>query len=312
MTDHSPVALLSGVLRTPQERFVDLPGYPFQPRYTTALPGFLGLRAHYVDEGPVNAEITVLCLHGQPTWSYLYRKMIPVFVSAGQRVVAPDFFGFGRSDKPIDEAFYTFSRHRTMLVEFVRALKLRNVTLVVQDWGGILGLTLPMDMPEVFSRLIVMNTALGTGDGPLGEGFLAWRAYSNSKPDLDIAALMRRSVPALSALESEAYAAPFPDARYKAGVRRFPNLVPDHPESDGAALSRDARQWWSTQWQGDMFMAVGMTDPVLGPAAMASLRTQIRSCPPPFELADAGHFVQESGDVVAQAALAAFNAHPDG
>jgi haloalkane dehalogenase len=312
MTDQADAALLPDVLRTPEERFSDLPGYLFVPRYTTGLPGFEGLRAHYVDEGSIDADTTVLCLHGQPTWSYLYRKMIPVFVSAGQRVIAPDFFGFGRSDKPIDEAFYTFSRHRTMLIEFVDALKLRNVTLVVQDWGGLLGLTLPMDMPGVFNRLIVMNTALGTGDSPLGEGFLAWRAFSNSKPDMDVAALMRRSVPTLSAQEADAYAAPFPDAQYKAGVRRFPNLVPDHTDADGAALSRAARQWWSTQWHGETFMAVGMTDPVLGPATMASLRTQIRGCPAPFELASAGHFVQESGDVVAQGALAAFQAHSGG
>ncbi len=248
----------------------------------------------------------MLCLHGQPTWSYLYRKMVPVFGSAGQRVVAPDFFGFGRSDKPIDEAFYTFSRHRAMLVEFVRALELRNVTLVVQDWGGLLGLTLPMDMLGVFSRLIVMNTALGTGDSPLGKGFLACRAFSNSMPDMDVEALMRRSVPALSAQGADAYGAPFPDARYKAGVRRFPNLVPDHPEADGAALSRDARQWCSKQWHGETFQADGMKDPVLGPAAMARLGAQIRGCPAPLEIGDAGHFLQESGDVVARAALAAF------
>ncbi len=310
MKDDSLAPLLPGVLRTPEERFVALPGYPFVPRYTAALLGFEGLRAHYVDEGSADAETTVLCLHGQPTWSYLYRKMLPVFVSAGQRVVAPDFFGFGRSDKPIDEGFYTFSRHRAMLVEFVRALALRNVTLVVQDWGGLLGLTLPMDMPGVFSRLIVMNTALGTGDSPLGEGFLAWRSFSNSKPDMDVAALMRRSVPALSAQEADAYAAPFPDARYKAGVRRFPNLVPDHPEADGAALSRDARRWWSTQWHGNTFMAVGMEDPVLGREAMARLAAQIRGCPAPLEIGDAGHFLQESGDVVARAALAAFQARP--
>jgi haloalkane dehalogenase len=155
-----------------------------------------------------------------------------------------------------------------------------------------------------------MNTALATGDSPLSEGFLAWRAFSNSKPDMDVAALMRRSVPALSAQEADAYAAPFPDARYKAGVRRFPNLVPEHPEADGAALSRDARQWWSTQWQGETFMAVGMKDPVLGPAEMARLGAQIRGCRAPFEIGDAGHFVQESGEVVARAALAAFQVHP--
>lgn len=297
---------LPGVLRTPDDRFARLPGYDFSPRYTSALPGFEGLRVHYLAEGPADAPVTVLCLHGQPTWSYLYRKMLPEFVAAGQRVVAPDFLGFGRSDKPEDEAFYTFTRHRMMLLEFVRSLKLKNVTLVVQDWGGLLGLTLPMALPGVFRRLIVMNTALATGDVPLGKGFTDWRAFSNSKPDMDIAALMRRSVPALSAQEAAAYAAPFPDVRYKAGVRRFPNLVPDRPDADGAALSREARDWWSKEWDGASFMAVGMQDPVLGAPVMRHLRTPIRGCPAPMEIADAGHFVQESGAAIAREALAAF------
>lgn len=296
------------VLRTPEARFAALPGFPWAPRYTTTLAGFEGLRAHYVEEGPAGAGASVLCLHGQPTWSYLYRKMLAPFVAAGQRVLAPDLFGFGRSDKPVDEGFYTFSRHRAMLAAFVREAKLENATLVVQDWGGLLGLTLPLEFPGVFRRLLVMNTALGTGDVPLGEGFLAWRAFSNSRPDLDVAALMQRSEPALSSDEAAAYAAPFPDGRYKSGVRRFPNLVPDRPDADGAALSREARDWWSTQWNGAAFMAVGMKDPVLGPAAMAALRRVIRNCPEPMQLPQAGHFVQEHGATVAERALAAFAA----
>ncbi|MCM5569454.1 haloalkane dehalogenase [Burkholderiaceae bacterium FT117] len=297
---------LPDVLRTPEARFADLPGFPWAPRYLSTVPGFEGLRIHYLDEGPADAEITVLCLHGQPTWSYLYRKMLPVFVAAGQRVVAPDFIGFGRSDKPEDEAFYTFTRHREMLLAFVRGLGLSNVTLVVQDWGGLLGLTLPMALPGVIRRLVVMNTMLGTGDLPLGQGFLDWRAFSNSRPDMDVAALMARSTPVLSAAEAQAYAAPFPDARYKAGVRRFPNLVPDNPDADGAAVSRQAREWLSTQWDGQSFMAVGMRDPVLGPPAMTLLRSWIRGCPAPMEVAEGGHFVQEHGEAIARAALAAF------
>ena len=305
MTESSTPAI-AGVLRTPDERFAALPGYPWAPHYTSDLPSFAGVRVHHLDEGPVEAPITVLCLHGQPTWSYLYRRMIPVFLAAGQRVVAPDLIGFGRSDKPEDEAFYTFTHHRTMLLEFVRALGLANVTLVVQDWGGILGLTLPLALEGVVRRLIVMNTALGTGDVPLGKGFTDWRAYSNSKPDMDIAALMARSTPRLTPQEAQAYEAPFPDIRYKAGVRRFPNLVPDNPNADGAALSREARRWLATQWNGATFMAVGMQDPVLGPPAMQFLRGHIRGCPAPMELPNAGHFVQEDGEAVAQAALAAF------
>ncbi len=302
---------LPGVLRTPDESFVGLPDFEFAPHYSSSLPGFEGLRVHWLDEGPADAQHTVVCLHGQPTWCYLYRKMLPVFVAAGQRVIAPDLFGFGRSDKPQDEAFYTFSRHRAMLVEFLKSLSLRRVTLVVQDWGGLLGLTLPLALPGMITRLIVMNTAFGTGDVPLGKGFLEWRAYSNSRPDLDIAALMSRSISHLSPAEAQAYAAPFPDASYKAGVRRFPNLVPETPDADGAALSRQARDWWSTQWDGQSFMAVGMLDPVLGPAPMRLLRKYIRGCPEAFELPETGHFVQESGEAVAIEALAAFDRKGD-
>ncbi len=296
------------VLRTPDERFEGLPGYSFAPNYFTLKPlqDSPELRVHYLDEGSRNAGSTFLCLHGQPTWSYLYRKMIPVFTGVGGRVVAPDLIGFGRSDKPTEENGYTFTFHREMLARFVESLDLKNITLVCQDWGGLLGLTLPMDMPDRFARLIVMNTGLGTGDVPLGEGFLAWRAFNNRSPDMDIAPLMKRSTPVLSDAEANAYAAPFPDASYKSGVRRFPNLVPDHPDADGAALSRRAKDWLHTQWAGQTFMAIGMQDPVLGAPAMRALAKIIKGCPPPLEIQEAGHFVQEWGDQVAKAALAHF------
>jgi pimeloyl-ACP methyl ester carboxylesterase len=300
--------MMPGILRTPDARFAALPGFAFAPHYHERLPGFDGLRMHYLDEGPLDAARTFLCLHGQPTWSYLYRRMIPVFAASGARVVAPDLFGFGRSDKPADDAWFTFTRHRDSLLAFVAALDLRGVTLVVQDWGGLLGLTLPMDMPERFERLLVMNTALGTGDVPLSEGFLAWRAWANKNPDMDVAKLMQRTCPHLSDAEAAAYAAPYPDASYKAGVRRFPNLVPDHPDANGAALSRRARDWWQREWRGQSFMAIGATDPVLGPPVMNALRRQIRGCPEPFVLAQAGHFAQEWGEEIATRALAAFAA----
>jgi pimeloyl-ACP methyl ester carboxylesterase len=293
-------------LRTPDDRFAGLPGFTFAPHYVDGLAGLEGARIHYLDEGPRDAAQTFLCLHGQPTWCYLYRKMIPVFTGAGARVVAPDLAGFGRSDKPTDEGFYTFSRHRDMLRAFIERLDLTDITLVCQDWGGILGLTLPMDMPARFTRLLVMNTALGTGDLPLGKGFLDWRAWANKNPDMDIARLMKRSVTGLGDAEAAAYAAPFPDATYKAGVRRFPNLVPDHPDADGAEVSRRARDWWRTEWTGKAFMAVGATDPVLGPPVMNNLRKQIRGCPEPYVIAQAGHFVQESGEEIARKALQSF------
>jgi pimeloyl-ACP methyl ester carboxylesterase len=293
-------------LRTPEQRFGDLPGFAFEPHYAQALPGFSGLRMHFIDVGPKDAAQVCLCLHGQPTWSYLYRRMIPVFQAAGHRVVAPDFFGFGRSDKPVDEAVYDFDFHRGSLIALIEALDLTRITLVCQDWGGLVGLTLPLAMPKRFERLVVMNTAFAAGDEPLTEGFLAWRAWSNANPDMAVGRLIRRSCPQLSAAEAAAYDAPFPDRRYKAGVRRFPNMVPDRPDAPGAELSRQARAWWRDQWSGKSFMAIGGADPVLGEPVMRRLHASIRFCPPPLVLPEAGHFVQEWGDTVARAALASF------
>lgn len=286
--------------RTPDERFENLPGYAFKPHYLTHDNG---LRMHYLDEGRHGGK-TFLCLHGQPTWSYLYRKMLPVFTAAGHRVVAPDLFGFGKSDKPREDATYTFDFHRDSLIALIRALDLHDVVLVCQDWGGLLGLTIPMKMPERFTGLLVMNTALGTGDRPLTQGFLDWRAWNNKNPDMAIAKLMQRSCPQLSAAEAAAYEAPYPDASYKGGVRRFPNLVPDQPDAPGAATSRRALEFWKNDWTGSSLMAIGMTDPVLGPPVMHALRKVIRNCPEPLELPEAGHFVQEWGEPVAAAALA--------
>ena len=286
-------------LRTADERFASLPGFPWAPHYLD----WRGLRAHYLEEGPADAPV-LLCLHGEPTWSYLYRRMIPAFTAAGMRVVAPDFIGFGRSDKPEDDAFYTFGMHREFLLEFVERLGLKRITLAVQDWGGLLGLTLPMEMPRRFERLLVMNTALGTGDVPLSEGFVQWRAYVNKNPDIDCGKLLARACPHLSASEAAAYEAPFPDSRYKAGVRRFPNLVPELPDQPGAAISRMARDWWQAAWRGESFMAIGAKDPVLGLPVMQALRKIIRGCPEPYVHAEGGHFLQEWGEDVSREALA--------
>ena len=287
-------------MRTPDDRFANLPGFAWTPHYFE----WRGLRAHYLDEG--EGERTYLCLHGEPTWAYLYRRMLPRFVASGARVVAPDFLGFGRSDKPGDEAFYTFDMHRAFLLDFIDKLRLSRLTLVVQDWGGLLGLTLPMEMPERFERLLVMNTTLGTGDVPLSEGFLAWRAYVAKTPELDCAKLMQRACPHLSAAEAAAYEAPFPDAASKAGVRRFPQLVPDGPDAPGAAISRKARDWWKNDWDGETFMAIGAKDPVLGPPVMHALRKLIRGCPEPYVHPQGGHFLQEWGEDIADRTQAAW------
>jgi len=293
------------VKRTPDDRFQDLPGYDFAPNYIDDLPGYEGLRVHYLDEGPADAAQTFLCLHGQPSWSFLYRKMIPVFTASGGRVIAPDWLGFGKSDKPVEDAVYTFDFHRNMLKTFIETLDLTNITLVCQDWGGILGLTIPQDMPGRFSRLIVMNTAIPVGESP-GPGFDAWKAFAASQPDMDVAALMKRGTPILSDAEAAAYGAPFPDVDYKAGVRRFPEMVMVSPDMEGVDTAKRAATYWAEEWAGESFMAVGMADPVLGGPIMDALRDNIKGCPEPMRIEDGGHFVQEWGEPIAEAALKHF------
>ncbi|MCU0975704.1 MAG: haloalkane dehalogenase [Steroidobacteraceae bacterium] len=292
-------------LRTPDERFAGIVGWPYAPLYREDLEGYPGLRMHYVDEGPRDARLVFVCLHGEPTWGYLYRRMLPVFAAAGHRVLVPDLFGFGRSDKPVDDRAYTFAFHRDALKRFLEAFDLDDICLVVQDWGGLLGLTLPMDYPDRIRRLVVMNTGLGIGRSP-GPGFEAWRAYAAAHPDLDVAGLMRRSCPELSPEEAAAYAAPFPDIRFKAGVRRFPELVPTRPDMPGVETGLHALEFLSGEWDGETFMAIGLRDPVLGEPVMRALQRRIRGCAEPMLLPEAGHFVQEWGEPVARAALAHF------
>lgn len=301
-------------LRTPDSRFTNLPDWPYEPRYVENLPGYDGLRMHYVDEGPAGADVTFLCIHGEPSWAYLFRKMIPVFTNAGHRAVAVDMFGFGRSDKPVDDNVYTYHFHRNALLAFVERLNLKSICLVVQDWGGVLGLTLPMAAPMRYDRLIVMNTGLPGGE-EAPAGFAMWRAFNRSQPDLKVGELMKRATPPLTEAEMAAYDAPFPDQSYKGGVRRFPELVmlKEQGAADLTPLSKEgvetslkARKFWKEQWTGESFMAVGMQDPVLGPPSMQFLRSFIRNCPEPMEVAEAGHFVQEWGEPIAKAALAHF------
>lgn len=287
--------------RTPDERFANLPDYDFAANYLDDLEGYEGLRVHYLDEGPKAASRVFLCLHGQPSWSFLYRKMLPIFVDSGARVICPDWLGFGKSDKPVDDEVYGFHFHRNMMIALIKRLDLQNITLVCQDWGGLLGLTIPMDLEERFTRLLVMNTAIATGQSP-GPGFEAWRTYAASQPDMDVGALMQRSTPVLSDAEAAAYGAPFPDVTYKAGVRRFPQMVMTSPDMEGVETSKRAADWWQKNWTGETFIAIGLQDPVLGDA-MKPLQATIRNCPDPIVIEEAGHFVQEWGGPIAKAAL---------
>ncbi len=222
----NPHPLRDDALRTPEAAFDALPGYPWAPKYLSDLPSLAGLRLHYLDEGPRDAPITWLCLHGNPAWSYLYRHMIPVFLAAGHRVVAPDLIGFGKSDKPKKDSFHTFSWHRQVLLEFVERLDLQRVALVVQDWGGLLGLTLPMAAPERYGHLLVMNTTLATGDAPLSPGFIAWREMCAKKPDFDVGTPVCARQPADERGRVRGLQRAVSRRRSSGGAARFPRAGP--------------------------------------------------------------------------------------
>ena len=298
--------LREDALRTPDAAFAHLPGYPWQPHYVNDLPSIAGLRMHYLDEGPKDSPLTWLCLHGNPAWSYLYRQMIPVWLAAGHRVVAPDLIGFGKSDKPKKDSFHQFETHRQSLLDLIERLDLQRVVLVVQDWGGILGLTLPMVGPERYQGMLVMNTTLATGEAPLSAGFLAWRDWCQSQPLFDVGKLFKRGNPGMTPQETAAYNAPFPDKGFRAALRAFPPMVPEFADSPGAAISRQAQAFWRDDWQGQTLMAIGQQDPVLGEPVMRALQSQIKGCPEPMVLPDAGHFVQEQGRAIAEAAVRHF------
>ncbi len=290
-------------IRTPDQAFSGLPGYPWAPHFVSSLTSLGGMRMHYLDEGPADAPVTWLCLHGNPAWSYLYRLMIPVFLAAGHRVIAPDMPGFGKSDKPLHQAQHSFHWHRQVLLELVEHLELRNICLVVQDWGGLLGLTLPMAAAHRYRGLLVMNTMLATGTTELPEGFLQWRAMCRDKPDFSIGRLFARGNPQMSAKECSAYDAPFPTAEHRAATRAFPEMVPNDATSEGAEISRQAQAFWSSAWSGRSMMAVGAQDPVFSLSLMESLRGSIKGCPPPLVIAEGGHFVQEHGARIAAEAV---------
>jgi haloalkane dehalogenase len=293
------------ILRTPDERFANLPGYAFAPRYVE-IPSGDGtrLRVHYVDEGPANAD-PVLCLHGEPSWSYLYRKMIPVIAAAGHRVVAPDLVGFGRSDKPAERSDYSYQRHVDWLRAFVETLDLRNITLVCQDWGGLLGLRLVGEHPDRFARVVAANTFLPTGDAAPSDAFMAWRAFSQNVPIFPTGQILQGAT--LTELSPEvvaAYDAPFPDESYKSGARQFPLLVPI--ASDDPAVPANRAAWQVLErFEKPFLTAFSDGDPVTRGADVA-LQQRIPGArgQQHVTLAGGGHFLQEDcGEAFARAVV---------
>ncbi len=229
------------VLRTPDERFRDLPGFSYAPHYLDVPDGEGGsLRVHYLDEGPRNGA-PVLLMHGEPSWSYLYRKMIPVIAAAGYRALAPDLVGFGRSDKPARRTDYTYQRHVDWMQSFVDRAGLSGITLVCQDWGGLIGLRLVANTPGRFSRVVTANTGLPTGDQAMPEAFFAWRSFSQESPVFSVGAIVQAGcAKPLEPGVAAAYDAPFPDETYKEGARIFPSLVPAAPDDPAAPANRTA------------------------------------------------------------------------
>ena len=225
-------------LRTPNSRFENLPDYPFEPNYCEQPDG---LRMHYVDANPSAKEV-IVCLHGEPSWSYLYRKMIPLLTAGGYRVIAPDLIGFGKSDKPTETSDYTYQRHMDW-VQFLlfEHLQLNNIHLFVQDWGGLIGLRLLAEQPDRFGSATAANTFLPTGDRPLGEAFEQWQQQSQVMNPFPVGKILQfASVSELPAEVEAAYDAPFPDESYKAGARIFPMLVPTSPDDPAAPANRTA------------------------------------------------------------------------
>jgi haloalkane dehalogenase len=287
------------LLRTPDDRFANLPGYPFAPHYVEITDG---IRVHYLDEGPADAA-PVLLLHGEPSWSYLYRKMVPILVAAGHRCVVPDLVGFGRSDKPSEQDDYSYQRHVDWMGEAVfDRLNLRDVTFFGQDWGGLVGLRLVAAQPDRFARVVAGNTGMPTGDIPPNDAFKAWQDFSRTAAEFPIGAIV--SGGCRTKLTEEiiaAYDAPFPDDSFKAGARKFPSLVPTSPDDPAHDANVAA---WETLMRFDkpFLCAFSDSDPITkGGERQFIGRVAGTAGQPHTKIEGAGHFLQEDkGEDLAQ------------
>jgi haloalkane dehalogenase len=286
------------IVRTPDERFEGLPGWNFVPHYVDVEAGDgTSLRIAHIDEGPRDAA-PVLCMHGEPSWSYLYRHMVPVLVAAGHRVLAVDLVGFGRSDKPVDQLDYTYEGHVEWMLQWLRSADLQDATLVCQDWGGLIGLRLVAAEPDRFARVVAANTFLPTGDRAPGDAFLNWQRFSQEVEEFDCGAIIQMAT--TEVLDDEvvaAYNAPFPDQSYTAGARRFPMLVPTTPDGPSSAENRAA---WTVleAWDKPFLTAFSDRDPVTkGNDRPFHQRVPGAAGQPHTVIEGGGHFLQEDRGV---------------
>lgn len=278
-------------LRTPDERFRDLPDWPYEPRYVQVG----GLRMHHVDEGPANGPV-VLLMHGEPSWSYLYRWMISALAGSGVRVLAPDLIGFGRSDKPVERSAYTYERHVAWMLEWLDAVGVSSVVLFCQDWGGLIGLRLVAARPDLFAGVVAANTGLPVGRG-MSEGFERWLSYSQSVPELPVGGILQgATVRELGEAEVAAYDAPFPDESYKAGARAFPALVPVTPEH--ASVAENIAAWAVLEgYERPFVTAFSDADPVTKGGERAFMERVPGARGREHRIVGGGHFLQEDSPV---------------
>jgi haloalkane dehalogenase len=295
------------LLRTPDDRFAVLPDFAFTPRFVDVG----GPRMAWVEAGPADGPV-VLCLHGEPSWSFLYRKLLPLFANAGLRAVAPDLIGFGRSDKPTRREDYTYQAHLDWLRAFIESQRLTGMTLLCQDWGGLLGLRLASEMPDRFSRLVAANTFLPTGDQPMPKAFFRWREFSQTTPTFDVGSIVAKGCAKPMAPEVvAAYDAPFPDDSYKAGARQFPMLVPATPDDPQTILNRRA---WEVlgAWKKPFLTAFSDQDPITrgGELIMQGIVPGAQG-QPHVTLEGGGHFLQEDvGEALAKTVIDFIRATP--
>jgi haloalkane dehalogenase len=294
-------------LRTPDDRFAGLPNFAFEPHYVDVPDGDgATLRVHYVDEGPRGAP-PILLLHGEPSWCFLYRRMIPVLVDAGLRTVAPDLVGFGRSDKPASRDDYTYQRHVDWMTALLDALELRDATLVGQDWGGLIGLRLVAENPERFARVVAANTMLPTGERDPGDAFRAWQRFSQETPAFDVGRIVNTGCTTDLAPEViAAYDAPFPDDEFKQGARQFPLLVPTTPDDPASDANRRAWDVLHT-WTKPFLTAFSDRDPITH-GGDRYLQSEIPGCAGQAHttIEGGGHFLQEDRGEELARVVAAF------